>query len=91
MTPEEEWHMLDKDDLAFSNTKQYLEPLIDSALSHFVIANPEQEKLRQALLSDAQLAAGRFLRNQQRGESSFSDYFTYYIAERINLGDYEKM
>ena len=84
---EEELQLLRTDNQAFERTRQYLLPLIESALSNSELDQEQRPWLIEQLLSDVPLAARRFLANHNRTRSyRFATYFTWYIAERLRRG-----
>ena len=87
-TISEDWDIVLNDDVDFSKTKEYLDPLILVALNKFKskLSKEKSETLHNQLLNDIPIAAKRFIANKDKEnrEFKFSTYFSWYIAQRIN-------
>lgn len=87
-TAEEEHDLIAGDDNNFTLTKRYLEPLISQTLNHYRLPGKARQKLiRDLIFIDIPIAAKRFLSNKENRVKNikFSAYFTWYIAQRLNL------
>ena len=82
LSPDQEREILIKDDETFSNTKQYLEPLILSALQR-IDEEGRRNKAFQNLITQVPIAARRYLDNRLDSDYRFSTYFTWYIHEEF--------
>jgi hypothetical protein len=83
---EGELKLLKNDGTAFSQTKQYLDPLIIQSLNRFELSEKRVNNLHEQLLCDVPRAAKTFMNSKKSMDDSFKfcTYFTWYIGERIN-------
>ncbi len=78
----EEFLLVTSDDSDYSQTKEYLLPLIRQALKEH--GGDSIEALEGLLLSDVPVAARRFIANHHQTPGyKFSTYFSWYISQRL--------
>ena len=84
-TVKEERKIVSNDDPFFMQTKEYLKPLIWTAINYFKLPEKIQTDLFWELVNDVPVAAQRFLEhNGLKKDYKFSAYFGWYIGQRIN-------
>ena len=84
-TIKEDHEIISNDDPLFMQTKEYLKPLIWTAINTFELPEETQTKLFWELVNDVPIAAQRFLEhNGLKKDYKFSTYFSWYIGQRIN-------
>jgi len=84
-TAEKERKTVLNDDPLFMQTKEYLKPLIWTAINTFELSKETQTKLFWKLVNDVPIAAQRFLKGDGlKKDYKFSTYFGWYIGQRIN-------
>ena len=76
----------------FTNTIEYIDPLIREVLKRFALTPAQYHELHTGLLMDVPMAANRYLHNKRdiTGAYPFSTYFTWYISERIGNDKHSK-
>jgi hypothetical protein len=86
LSKKEELALLQNDSEDWRNTKLYLDKLIRTALNGFILDDHTSQRLHTELLNDVPIAVQRFLVNKAYEKNySFATYFTWYIAQRINV------
>jgi len=84
-TIKQERKIVSNDDPLFIQTKEYLKPLIWTAMNTFKLSKETKTKLFWELVNDVPIAAKRFLENNGlKKDYKFSTYFGWYIGQRIN-------
>jgi len=84
-TIKQERKIVSNDDPLFMQTKEYLKPLIWTAINAFKLSKENKTKLFWELVNDVPIAAQRFLENDGlKKDYKFSAYFGWYIGQRIN-------
>jgi hypothetical protein len=82
---DQEQKLVLNDDEFFTQTKNYLKPLILSSIDLFDLSENAANELFWKTMNDIPIAAKRFLgRNKTKKDYKFSTYFSWYIKERIN-------
>lgn len=85
-SPKEWYQFLTEDTFEFSKTQNFLSPIISNAAQRHIKKEEHQIALQVLLNSQIKIAADRYLENFNDTVSyTFPTYFTWYMAEAINV------